>query len=98
MELVEQFVDLMGAALVQLSVKQGIEAFGDDGVQAVPKELQQLRDRAATKPKFANELTREDKPAALQHLMHLNGSDVARLKAVVVPMDGSNVSTPRKRP
>jgi hypothetical protein len=57
--------------LTQHSMKKGIKEFGDAGVDAVLKELQQLHDRNVLEPRLANELSRDDKRAALQYLMFL---------------------------
>jgi hypothetical protein len=55
----------------QHNMKEGIELFGDDGVNAVLKELKQLHDRQVIEPKGPSKLSREEKKAALQYLMFL---------------------------
>jgi hypothetical protein len=55
----------------QLSMKRGLTEYGEAGVQAVLKELLQLHDRGVLEPKQAQQLTREEKQAALQYLMFL---------------------------
>jgi hypothetical protein len=57
--------------MTQFSIKRGIKEFGDAGVDAVLSELQQLHDRKVLQPTMANELTREEKRAALHYLMFL---------------------------
>jgi hypothetical protein len=44
--------------MTQHSLKKGIKAFGNAGIEAVLKELQQLHDRKVLEPKNAATLTR----------------------------------------
>jgi hypothetical protein len=62
---------LEGTAMTQHSLKKGIKLFGDAGVDAVLKELQQLHDRGVVEPKGAGDLSCEEKKAALQYLMFI---------------------------
>jgi hypothetical protein len=48
-------------AMTQYTMKNGIEAFGEDGVEAVLSELRQLHDRKVLEPKNAGDLTRDEK-------------------------------------
>jgi hypothetical protein len=57
--------------MTQHSMKRGLTEFGDAGVEAVFKELQQLHDRKVLEPKNANHLTDDERHAALQYLMFL---------------------------
>jgi hypothetical protein len=57
--------------LTQHSMKKGIKLYGDAGVDAVLKELQQLHDRNVLEPISSNDLTPTEKKAALQYLMFL---------------------------
>jgi hypothetical protein len=57
--------------MTQHSMKKGIKLFGEAGVDAVLKELQQLHDRKVLEPKDATKLSASDKKAALQYLMFL---------------------------
>jgi hypothetical protein len=65
--------------MTQHSLKRGIKVFGNAGVEAVLKELQQLHDRKVLEPKNAATLTQDKKRAAQQCLMFLkqkrNGSN-----------------------
>ena len=61
--------------MTQFSMKRGIKEFGDAGVDAVLSELQQLHDRKVLQPTSANELTREEKRAALHYLMFLKKTE-----------------------
>ncbi len=55
----------------QMSMKKGIKEFGDDGVDAVMRELRQLHDWDVIEPHPAHSLTIEDKKGALPYLMFL---------------------------
>jgi hypothetical protein len=57
--------------MTQHSMKRGLKEFGDAGVDAVLKELQQLHDRKVLEPRSADHLTGDEKHAALQYLMFL---------------------------
>ena len=57
--------------LSQWGMKQGLKIFGERGVAAVTKELQQLHDRKVIKPMKAHELTDEQRRKALAYLMFL---------------------------
>jgi hypothetical protein len=61
-------------------MKKGIQEFGEAGVEAVLKELQQLHDRGVLEPKEPTELSREEKRAALQYLMFLKKKRCRRIK------------------
>ena len=58
-------------ATTQMSMKQGIKTFGQEGVTVVGKEMQQLHDRNAGKPKSARELTAEERREALGCIPHV---------------------------
>jgi hypothetical protein len=60
---------LEGTVMTQLNMKKGIQIFGEAGVDAVLKELQQLHDRKVLEPKSASCLSSDEKKAALQYLM-----------------------------
>jgi hypothetical protein len=66
--------------LTQHSMKKGIQEFGEDGTNAVLKELQQLHDRGVLEPTSATELTREQKRAALHYLMFITKKRCGRIK------------------
>ena len=51
--------------MTQLSLKQGIRAWGDNAIKAVEKEVQQMHDKKVYKPVRINTLTRQEKLAAL---------------------------------
>jgi hypothetical protein len=57
--------------MTQLSLKKGLETFGEAGAEAVNKELQQIHDQSVMVPKAANMLTRAEKQHALKYLMYL---------------------------
>jgi hypothetical protein len=55
--------------MTQHSVKKGLKDFGEAGMQAVLKEMQQLHDREVLDPKGPNEVTRQQRHDALRYLM-----------------------------
>jgi hypothetical protein len=67
-------------ALTQCSIKRGLKVFGQDGVDAVTSELNQLHIRKVLKPEDADNLTRDEKKGALQHLMFLKQKRCGRIK------------------
>jgi hypothetical protein len=58
-------------ATPQMSMNQGIKMFGEAGVQAVKKELEQVHERKVMRPCKHRELTSEQKREALAYLMFL---------------------------
>ena len=55
----------------QMSMKQGLRMFGEEGYAAVRKEMQQLHDRKVMQPINCTDLTPEHKREALGYLMFL---------------------------
>ena len=72
--------DLESIVMTQLNMKQGIKAFGEAGVDAVQAEMKQLHDKSAVKPAKASGLSREQKRAALRHLMFLKQKRCGKIK------------------
>jgi hypothetical protein len=72
---------LEGTVMTQHSMKKGIKAFGEAGVDAVLKELKQLHDRKVLEPTDATEMTRDQKRATLQYLMFLKKKCCRMIKA-----------------
>jgi hypothetical protein len=62
---------LEGTVMTKMNMKKGIKVFGQDGFDAVLKELQQLHDHGVLEPKHDHELSTEDKKRVLQYLMFL---------------------------
>jgi hypothetical protein len=58
-------------AMNQYNTKRGIKEFGDDGANAVVKELQQLHDRQVLQPIDSKTLSPQEKKSSLQYLMFL---------------------------
>jgi hypothetical protein len=57
--------------MTQHNLKCGLKEFGEDGVNAVLKELQQLHNRKVLEPKDPASLSPDEKKNALQYLMFL---------------------------
>ena len=55
----------------QVSIKKGLEMFGEDRVNAVVAELRQLDYRNTIEPVHANSLEKEERRRALRYLMYL---------------------------
>ena len=73
-------VTLEDTVMTQYSMKKGIKEFGEAGVEAVLKELQQLHDRKVLEPRQPETMTREEKRAALHYLMFLTKKRCGRIK------------------
>jgi hypothetical protein len=78
----DETVPTNGASLAtsQMSMKKGIKVFGNDGVDAVRSELQQLHDRAVMRPRCSSDISRAQKRAALAYLMFLKRKRCGRVK------------------
>ena len=64
----------------QMNLKKGLSVFGDDGREAVKKEMKQLHDRETIEPCDAARLSSEQKRKALQYLMFLKRKRCGRIK------------------
>ena len=62
---------LESIVMTQHSARKGLRIFGEAGVDAVLKELTQLYDRKVIRPRGKDEMTGEEREAALQYLMFL---------------------------
>jgi hypothetical protein len=69
-----------GILMSQYNMKKGIKLFGQAAVDAVLSELSQIHVRKVLAPKNANDLTREQKRAALEYLMFLKKKRCGRIK------------------
>eukprot|EP00957_Ditylum_brightwellii_P102200 7790610-Ditylum_brightwellii.AAC.1 len=66
--------------LTQYHVSKGLKVFGQKGADAVLKELKQLHDRLVMDPKQPEQMSREEKKAALQYLMFLKQKRCGTIK------------------
>ena len=57
--------------LSQMGVNKGIKVFGQKGIDAVSKEMQQFHDREVIIPKNPSQLTKEERHRDLPYLMFL---------------------------
>jgi hypothetical protein len=73
--------DFEATALTQCDLKRGLKEFGDDGITALRKEVEQLHMRKVAKPVDSSRLSREEKRASLRHLMFLTRKRCGRVKA-----------------
>ena len=72
--------DVVTTILTQYHVSKRLKNFGNDGVQAVPKDLCQLHDRMVMEPMDSKDLTTSEKKAALQYLMFLKKKRCGKIK------------------
>ena len=64
----------------QMSMKKGLEMFGEGGYAAVKQEMQQLHDRKVMQPIRRKDLTPEQKREALGYLMFLKKKRCGKIK------------------
>jgi hypothetical protein len=67
----EGFSDFEHLALTQYNLKQGLEIYGKAGADAVVSEMRQLHDRKTIRPRYAKDLTLDEKRKALGYLMFI---------------------------
>jgi hypothetical protein len=67
-------------ATTQMSMKRGIQQFGEAGLAAVSKEIQQLHDRQVMEAKHPKALTPEQRKEALAYLMFLKRKRCGTIK------------------
>jgi len=68
-------------AMTQMSVKAGINKFGDKGNEALLKEQRQLHDRKAMLPKRKDKLSQDNRKRALRYLMFIKEKRDGTIKA-----------------
>jgi hypothetical protein len=73
--------DSEATALTQHNLKRGLKEFGDDGITALGKEVEQLHTRKVAKRVDSSKLSREEKRASLRYLMFLTRKRCGRVKA-----------------
>ncbi len=64
----------------QMNWKKGLKAFAERGEEAIMKELKQIHDMEGFQPKHWNELTKEERAAALKYLMYLKEKRDGKIK------------------
>ena len=73
--------ELEAIALTQYNLKRGLKEFGNDGLIALGKEMEQLYTRKVSKPVDGNDLTKAQKRASLRYLMFLTKKPYGKIKA-----------------
>jgi hypothetical protein len=73
--------DFEATALTQHNLKRELKEFGDDGITALGKEVEQLHTRKVAKPVDSSKLSREEKRASLRYLMFLTRKRCGRVKS-----------------
>ena len=66
--------------MTQNTMERGLKEFGEDGIRAVAKEMQQLHDREVLEPTKHEDMTREQKRKVLRYLMFLKRKRCGRIK------------------
>ena len=66
--------------LSHMGVNKGIKVFGQKGIDAVSKEMQQFHDREVIIPKNPSQLTKEERHRALPYLMFLKDKRDSTIK------------------
>ena len=70
--LIKNTIDEMASyATEQMNAKQGLKCFGENGSEAIKKELQQSIYRKVLHGKHVKSITRQKRRTALQYLMFL---------------------------
>ncbi len=73
-------LQVLGAIMVQLSLKEGLRRFGERGKQGALKEMRQLHDMRTFFPRDPKTLTPEERRKALSSLIFLKEKDTGEVK------------------
>ncbi|MDA3875508.1 MAG: reverse transcriptase domain-containing protein [Halothiobacillus sp.] len=65
----------------QMGIKKGLKAFGQDGAEAVVKEMHQLHYRKVIRPVKSSEMSKTQKRNSLRYLMFLKQKRCGKIKA-----------------
>ena len=77
----DEMDDIITMITEQMSAKKGLRLFGQDGANAIKKELEQLVYRRVMHGKHPGQLTRKQRKSALKYLMFLKQKRCGRIKA-----------------
>ena len=72
--------EVVTTILTQFHVSKGLKVFGQEGANAVLKELKQLHDRMVMTPVSSTTISKQEKQAALQYLMFLKKKRSGKIK------------------
>jgi hypothetical protein len=81
----------------QMSAKKGLTVFGQQGADALMKELRQLVIMKVMNGAKSHELTKEQKRKALKYLMFLKESVAGASKVAAVPTDANSAFTRQRK-
>ena len=73
--------DIITMITEQMSAKKGLRLFGQDGANAIKKELEQLVYRCVMHGKHPGHLTKKQWKSALKYLIFLKQKQCGRIKA-----------------
>jgi hypothetical protein len=64
----EQFGELLGICFTQYTMKKGLKLFGNKGIEAIRKEMQQFEDLDVGEPINPHDLSMEQRERVLEYL------------------------------
>ena len=76
----DKFDHVVHSVMMQLSLKKGLKEFGKEGQEAANKEIQQHHNIETFRPRYAHELSGEERREALSSLMHLKEKRNGKIK------------------
>lgn len=74
--------DVVTTCLTQYHVSKGLKVYGQKGIEAVLKELNQLHDRMVIETQHPEEISKDEKKASLQYLMFLKKKRSGIIKGI----------------
>ena len=78
--------------LNQVGVREGLRKFGEEGNDALLKELNQLHERDALLPKKKKDMTYDERKKAWRYLMFLKEKEMDQSNPEDAPTEGANVN------
>ena len=84
---------IVHTVMMQLALKKGLEAFGDQGKEAVSSELLQIHMQDTFAPTYGGDMTSEERRQALESLLFLEEKRSGKIKGRMC----ANGSTQRSR-
>jgi hypothetical protein len=76
----EQFGESLGICFTQYTMKKGLKLFGNKGIEAIRKEMQQFEDLDVGEPINPQDLSMEQRERVLEYLMYLKEKRDGRIK------------------
>ncbi len=73
-------VKVLGVIMTQLSLKEGLKRFGEEGKQGALKEMRQLHNMGTFIPRDPRTITPDERKKALSSLIFLKEKDTGKIK------------------